>query len=253
MEQILNQNPGLFKYPFKVQELEQNLSLALSKAEEVHKLLLKSGTNCKLASPDSLKKFSSANGFETLQKVILNFSTLQEVMEELDPDTFEETYDFEIAAAQSALSKFGFRLDPEFWNLLDKDDVIEIYGSDMIQKYRSLNFYNKTSYSLLDLVLNEWYVLWERPTYVLNDLLTSANKIVEGQTEKLNLNMEPHLVKEIFNCGNTEPFEPRVLAVKFKYAMPLYKSVGKEVAGLIISSSTKVVSVGDSAYSLNFI
>jgi hypothetical protein len=225
----------------------------LNKIESINRLLILNDINCKTYSPEALKKLASMNDIEALRRVEKSYAHLEEILGDVIPQTKEDHHNTEIHYLKKALNKFGMRVEDDFWANLRKGDAIEVYGTDMIQKYRSLNFYNFTSYSLLDLVIHEWYVLWERPLSIMNAMMEMADDIIKGRRGSGKMNLKRHLIREIFDSGITEPFVPRALAVDLKYAAPVYKSVGKQVAGFIVTCKCHVVSTGDDALNIDFI
>src|SRR5437868_972067 len=72
----------------------------------------------------------------------------------------------ERSLALKALKYFNLNLKDDGWQDTYADEIIEIYNPQGIQLYRSLNFFKTCGYSLLDLCVNEWFVLWERPKVV---------------------------------------------------------------------------------------
>lgn len=216
----------------------------LQQIEKMYKLLLSYHVFCKPYSQAAFQKLFQVTDPAKLRGMADILQPTIELLEEITPSEHEESYEDEVAALRKALSKFGLRVDNEFWTCLHKGEVIEVYGDNMIQLHRSFNFYNKTSYSLLDLVVHEWFVLWERPEKVLHEILGMTADIINGKRSPGPCELRPHLVREIFDSGSTEPFVPRNLAVNFRYIFPLYRSVGSDIHGFIITSTCNVISVG---------
>lgn len=236
MNQISEQKQG-------TSEMTSSQRNLVGKIEALHPLLKKLGYNCIPYSKDSLTKLPAVDE-RKIDGFAAHFHAFQEILGEIAPDISDEDHNLEISYLKRALSHFGMRVEDEFWKVLEKNDVIEVYGCDMIQRYRSLNFFRNTGYSLLDLVVNEWYVLWDRPSKVLEKLMTVGTEVLEGRQGLTKLDIRPHIVKEILDTGSTQPFEPFCLSVEFKYIIPVYKSVGNEVAGCIITSSCEILSTG---------
>jgi hypothetical protein len=235
----------------------QRFDLAQTKVlqhiEKTYKLLLAHDIVCKPFSVTALQKLLRVTEPEKLKSMTENFASTVELLEEIIPTEDEEPYEKEITALKNSLSKLRLRVDNEFWTHLQKGDVIEVYGEDMVQRHRSFNFYQKTSYSLLDLTVHEWYLLWERSEKVLKELLPLTAEIMSGKGTPGPCHLPPHLVREVFNSGVTEPFEPQVLAVNFKYIFPLYRSVSSKVEGFVITSTCNLVSTGQDVHSLSMI
>lgn len=134
--------------------------------------------------------------------------------------------------------------DQEFWKLIKFDDVIELYNEDGNQVFRTFNFFNTCGYSLLDLLTQEWYVLWERPKFVLKSMFESVNKIFSGEYKvSSQINIPQHVIKEIFNGADSLDFVPRSVLIKFGVICPVFKSGGR-VGGFLVSSSAKLQTIG---------
>lgn len=116
-----------------------------------------------------------------------------------------------------ALEYYGLAMDENFLKVIDKDTVVEIYSEDMIQLYRSFNLLDMTGYSLLDLSVFEWYVLWERPHLVIEQMQSQCAQILSSQVPFKNFAVVSHILKETYNMGMTEPFVPRSCMVKFEH------------------------------------
>lgn len=160
----------------------------------------------------------------------------------------------ELHLASKALNHFNFRLKKHDWQSVCHDKIIEIYNTQGIQIYRSLNFFNTCGYSLLDLCVNEWYILWERPKAVINRLHTIVNAVATGQSPGGDMGVEPHLIRETYDDGSTQPFQPRTAIVELKNIYPAFCGNDREtITGFIVTSRGKLVSVGEDATSIDFI
>lgn len=139
-----------------------------------------------------------------------------------------------------ALSLYGLHLKDDFQSVLAKNDVIEIYNADHIQIFRTFNFYKYSAYSYLDLLVNEWFHLWERPKFVINSLMWLGYDIAVGnRTGIVPLDYIPtHVFREIHNSEEVESFKARSALCQFQHAAPLYDA-NNAVAGLIISCQVK--------------
>lgn len=156
--------------------------------------------------------------------------------------------------AQKALNHLNFRLKDQNWQDACFDQIIEIYSPNGIQLYRSLNFFNTCGYSLLDLCVNEWYVLWERPTSVINRIHEVVNAVMTGQKQDTDVGIGSHLIRETYDDGTTQPFLPRTALVEFGKIYPAYCGADKKaIIGFVITSRGKVVSVGSETDAIDFI
>lgn len=144
-----------------------------------------------------------------------------------------------------ALSFYELNLKDDFWKTLEKDDTVEIYNSDGIQIFRTFNFFKASGYSLLDLLNNEWFILWERPKFVLQRLMEYATNILSGKmTGVIEMQVPSHVVKEISDHESKQKTS-RAILVQFRYVCPLYTGPNNStIGGFICSSKLNLVSTG---------
>lgn len=154
--------------------------------------------------------------------------------------------------ALKALKIFNFKMKSREWEDVCNDEIIEIYNPQGIQLYRSLNFFKTCGYSILDLCVNEWYVLWERPSYVIERLHHVVSEVLAGVKKDTSLGVGPHLIRETFDDGTTQPFAPRSAIVEFRNIYPAYNN-NDEIIGFMVTSKGKVLSEGNEALKLDFI
>lgn len=175
---------------------------------------------------------------------------------EVDPATevpeLESNVD-EIALTKKALSCFGFRMKDSTWEQTSEDHLIEIYNSNGVQLHRSLNFFKTCGYSLLDLCVHEWYVLWERPSQVLKKLNEIVGQVLTGAPRPgTRMDVGPHLVRETYDDGTTQPFHPRSMVVQFKDMYPAFNA-NDQICGFVVTSLVKTLTVGDDVLKVDFI
>lgn len=156
--------------------------------------------------------------------------------------------------ANKALSYFNFKLKNHDWQATSTEEIIEIYNPEGVQLYRSLNFFKTCGYSLLDLCVNEWFVLWERPKSVIDKMFAAVGEVMSGRrTDPRFDEIGPHLIRETYDDGTTQPFLPRTAIVEFKNIYPAYSLDQKYIIGFVCTSVGKIVSVGDEARKIDFI
>ncbi|MFL5814654.1 MAG: hypothetical protein ACJ763_13850 [Bdellovibrionia bacterium] len=175
-----------------------------------------------------------------------------EWIEPLDPS---KSYDNEISLLLRALAKHGFDLDEEFFKTIEKDQIIELYDEDMIQLYRSFNFYKITGYSILDISLYEWYVLWDRPRQSLESIGAELQEALKTYIPVKPFQTKTHLVREIFNAAKSENFKPRaalLTPVRLGTLMPKPFSTNNK-KGFICTSTGEMIAIGKDAQNIEFI
>lgn len=123
----------------------------------------------------------------------------------------------EKATFLKALNHYGLSVDQRLLDTIDRETVVEIYNEDMIQLYRSFNMLEMTGYSLLDLCVYEWWVLWERPKLAVQKMHEEGTLILQSEIPFKDLNVPRHVLKETLNSGITEPFVPRNCMVEFQH------------------------------------
>lgn len=223
----------------KVQEirrvLSQDQNQLLDITEKLHQKLSDLGISCPSYSEASLKAIIHFSDSQKIQKLIKDFSDLIVLMSEVTPDPAEIDHVTEVFCLQKALKKNKMKAEDDFWDNYAEGDVVEVYGSDMIQRYRTFNFFRTTGYSLLDLAINEWYVLWERPKVYFDQLLQIGTEILQGARKASTVEVPAHVVNEVYNSGCTVPFKPASLMVKFKYIAPLFEESGNEIIGFVVT------------------
>lgn len=164
---------------------------------------------------------SSPAAFEQLQKIpeikkAQMAKLLSSSAEFVDPDAGDDLFYIETKLLERTLREYGLEADESLLATIDKDTVVEIYSTDMTQLFRSYKLLEMTGYSLLDLCVYEWYVLWERPQLVVQQMQKNIQEVIEGRISAKDFEVSPHILKETFNPGNLDPFIPRSCEVRFQ-------------------------------------
>lgn len=155
--------------------------------------------------------------------------------------------------AARALTHFRLKFKGMNWDQIAENEIIEIYNNEGVQLYRSLNFFSICGYSLLDLCVNRWFELWERPTATIEQMNQVVMSVLTHQKSDFETHIRPHLVRETYDDGTTQPFIPRATLVNFNKIFPLYSGDNPGVMGFLVTSTGKPISVGDEALELGFI
>ncbi len=150
---------------------------------------------------------------------------------------------------EKALQFFDLKLRDDFWATVQPHDILEIYNEDGIQVFRTFNFFETSGYSLTDLLINEWYNLWERPKFVLQRIFEYSNGIMSGEmTGVVKMDISKHIVKEIYSATDElAGFTPRSTLVEFGHICPLYNpknNFDSKVTGIIVSSTAQTHTMG---------
>jgi hypothetical protein len=224
------------------------LLLALNRfADQLDRL----GYHAKAFSDSALRKLPNLS-IERRRKITASFETWSEWIEPLNP---RSDYDNEILLLRRALKKFGLEASSRFWKTIEKGQVVEFYGENMIQLYRSFNFFSLTGYSLLDMSVFEWYCLWHRPKAVLESIASELNGALATYIPVARFKTPRHIIKEIHNASNAEPFIPRANQAEFLYLGSLRSTdpATDPRKGFICSSHGELVALGKEASVIQFI
>jgi hypothetical protein len=126
-----------------------------------------------------------------------------------------------------ALKLMELKAPEVFFDHVAADDIVEIYNTQGIQVFRNIRFFEVTSYSLADLLVFEWYNLYDRPKVVIEKIFERVDTILKNEHELLPMDIPTHLLKEI----KAQPIQ--VSDVTFKNISPLFSYSG-EKAGFIL-------------------
>lgn len=218
--------------------LELSLIADLQRVAQIVRL---QGYPCRPYSPKSLntlktmsleKKELIAQQLQTALKVVIMASDIERPASEHRERCYIEP----------AIKMYGLELrDSEFWNKLEIDDVIEIYSTENTQLFRTFNFFKISSYSILDLLTLEWFMLWKRPSFIMKGLLESAQGMLEGRIKTATqVNGGRHILKEIYN-DESVGFRCSSVLVEPGIGCPLYAAGTNEVKGFVFSLRGKVL------------
>ena len=156
--------------------------------------------------------------------------------------------DMEKFCLRKILDHCNYELDDAFWKTIEKGQIIEIYGKEMIQIYRSLNFFSITGYSLLDISIHEWFVLWERPKKAVEETMSDVKQVIGCHVPVKPFSVTKQIIIEGYNSGPSEtPFTPRAILAEFKN-MGSLKTKGDTnniPVGFICTSTARIVAYGE--------
>lgn len=235
---------------FHNKDLTQGLSAEIiRRIDAIHLLLLKYGYPTKTYTAKSVQMLLSLG--DEKKKDILQWLDIWHGILSSAEESVEEVNEPKLA--DKALKYLNFRLKDYDWLDRHQNEIIEIYTPIGIQLYRSMNFFETCGYSLLDLCVNEWFVLWERPKFVVDRMHQIVDEVLSGRKKDPAFGLGPHLVRETYNDGTTQPFLPRAAIVEFKNIYPAYGAAGNTIIGFVVTSVGKVISEGDEALKMGFI
>lgn len=115
--------------------------------------------------------------------------------------------------------RLGLIFDKTAYDEIRSGDVIEIYNTDLIQVFRNFEFFDVCSYTLLDLLTNEFYELYERGQLINQGLFSAISTLSSRpyNMEAIDLtNLPQHLLQEKFSVDQLRSL------VQFKKMYPVY-------------------------------
>lgn len=219
--------------------------------------LLKScGIERAVSSPDSLMALSQLTAARKKEIQIgfqLNINFCLPVLKAAEGTAFHVSHETEKECLKNVLDYHDFEVSDEFWKTLDNDQVIEIYGQDMKQVYRGLNFYKYTGYSLLDVSVFEWFVLWERPKMVVQMMMEQSQNVLEHDLKCFKFQIPRHVLRETKDTGLNADFVPRACMLEFQHCGVVKNSKDPLKKGFICTSLGEIIAEGEEALNINFV
>jgi hypothetical protein len=201
------------------------------------------GPKVEAASEASLRDFSRLSKVDQDQ-VMKKLANLDEVLlcyGEAAKDAPSSTR----RVSKRAIEKYRLRIRDNDLELIDEEDVVEMYSVEGLQMFRNLEFLQHCRYSLLEVMMYEWFTLYERASFVEKDLYQWQHNVL---TQKKAL---PCLFGENFMRERLLE-EKRLYSIQFKYLIPVFGADNQDVQGLVLTSKGKLIAEAD-APNLRFI
>jgi len=235
----------------EILETENAVIAGVEKLAEISRS--KMGAPCKAYSKNSLNKFCHFDE-ERKQTILKQIAIMDKIVAQTEGTEMETPTHDEWPLILQSLEYYGLRLKDDFQKILHKDDVIEVYSAEHIQLFRTFNFYNYSAYSYMDLLVNEWFHLWERSSALLQSLFAVGQSVISGEKQGITSmdSIPQHVYKEIYNSEDLANFESRSVLCKFGHICPLYKR-DNSIGGFIINCRVKVLEYGEETNKLSFI
>lgn len=154
----------------------------------------------------------------------------------------------EIGMLKYAMGRLGFMSDMGMFADISPDDVVEIYGPDYVQVYRSYNYFTYCNYSLVELAAYPWYELYERSSTIIKQLLEMTESILQGKVSRIPLdNFPEYFVKE------TMSKEGSVFCLREKVALRLVSIATGQSYLVSVKKIREVTSDGGDTSNVTFI
>lgn len=177
---------------------------------------------------------------------------LTRILSSNHPEILEEPTACQKRLLKRALDFFGLEISESAMTHIGPDDIIEVYDENSTQLYRSLNFFKTSGYSLEDLLMNEWYVLWERPQSIINKLMYVMQSILKGEKEIIPFDVPKHIVREVFQNGLCLEMQ-RLLNVEIKLGIAVRRKGSQKISALVVTSACSPVSDEAGARGIRFL
>lgn len=176
---------------------------------------------------------------EIQERILNNITTyLQTLSQNIEPTESKRIQ--EIARLKHALRNFGMKsLHEDIFNQIAEDDVIEIYSSQGIQLYRNMKFLKLCSYSLLDLAVNPWDQLYEKPTLISTKIMEKIDHILTHSTGPVPYETGTFIQRETYIFAKTL----RVFKVTPRFLSATIDQFGKR-NGFISTYDAEIFSEG---------
>jgi PAS domain-containing protein len=142
-----------------------------------------------------------------------------------------------------AANEFGLAIiDADILSKIEDGDVVEIYDSQGRQIYRNLMFCKFSSYSLLDVAVNSWEELYERPLFSLEGIRDRVIEQFSTQVTTRPYGIEDHILKEKFIYSKVR----KTFMMRMKFISPLADQITGQRIAVVSICRVKVVSQGAS-------
>lgn len=126
------------------------------------------------------------------------------------------------------LKRFNLKVSPKIMDSIHSEYIIEVYANNHQQLFRSINFFNLSSYSLSTLVFLPWVELYYRREKDARELLSYASYVIENDTEILAPKNATHILTEL----ETQK--------KFKYSLEYIGNCVDEQSNLTVGYITLI-------------
>ncbi|MBO9667234.1 MAG: hypothetical protein J7501_10530 [Bdellovibrio sp.] len=98
---------------------------------------------------------------------------------------------------EEGLRHYNFSCDLKVESIIKPSYVVEFYGKDHRQIFRTFNYFEFTSYTLEEIYCRPWYVLYQRDEEVTRQLIESVEPIIEDQImDPVFFDMPEHSIDE---------------------------------------------------------
>lgn len=144
----------------------------------------------------------------------------------IDVENEELDYTDSKALLKKALERLDLRIEKSLMEEIKSNDFIEIYTSDYVPLFKSLNFWGNSSYPLDVLYSNHYQELFARDEFYQAAIRRSAEKIFKG-VEKVIYNPVPeHVAWEVRG--------PLKSLIKYKFFAGVYDNDDSLIGTIVV-------------------
>lgn len=230
----------------------QLLVKLVTKLNILSSLLSKNGVIVQASSEhgeQSFLKLSLPNQ-EMIYKHVCDYLEIVSAIPDItESPTQYPTYNKEIKCLDMALKKFNLTPKDDCQQYLTKGDIVEIYSAEGVQLYRNFEFFKNCSYSLMDVITNEWFVLYERPQQIIDTMINICSQVLKSGKETVQYAVPEHILRERYLNAK------RAFKIVSKYISPLVDSNGQTTAVLTVLTvlTADLISTGDETLKIHMI
>jgi transcriptional regulator with XRE-family HTH domain len=184
---------------------------------------------------NSFSKFESL-AIEKQEQIYKNFSVYYDICATaLENDI--DLYDDKFSLIWWACQRLKLRPTSEFFSLLEKGDIVELYGLDFVQIFRTFDMFKYLSYSLDQIFSYEFWELFKRDPSITEETISIAKKYISGEIRSIHWpEFQDHVVEEIFSLRKNKA------KIRHKFFAPFFDNKGNLKA---IGSVFKILEFGD--------
>lgn len=113
---------------------------------------------------------------------------------------------------RTALEYFGFQVDETVFESIDTDTMVEFYSLNHTQIFRTLHFFEYSSYTLEDIYCRQWIHLYDRDLAVSQEFLRCAELMIKGGAQVMVPEIGEHFLVERASLEKLK-FRARTLCV----------------------------------------
>jgi hypothetical protein len=126
----------------------------------------------------------------------------------------------ELGLLKQAMDHLKLMGDFSLLSKIESEDLVEIISPDLLQVYCSFSYFSLCNYSILELSSYPFFELYERSSWVMQQLMENAGKVLKGENNIVSLGHLPeYSIIELLTEQKT------VFSMRVKYFIRVVSSV----------------------------